>query len=143
MEKIYKILFELYRSMRILLEHFGLEDKAAMIQGEFVCIEPSGYPRVYFRGSYQDCLYEVFKRPGSKIIPAAERDIAEQIYRLQRANYDDEYHQMLQENRLIDRELRRRQKVRRKRQRGRPSKKRQVWVYKGERFQGDKMDPKP
>lgn len=142
MERIDKILFELYRSMRILLEHFGLEDKAAMIEGEFVCIDPTGYPYVYFRGSYQDCLYEVFKRPGMKIIPAQERDFSEQLYRLVRPEYDDEYRQMLQDNRLVDQELRRRKKVRRKRQRGRPLKKKQVWVYKGERLQGGKTDPK-
>lgn len=141
MEKIDKILFQLYRSMQILLEHFGLEDKAAMIQGEFVCVDRTGYPYVYFRGSYSDCLYEVFKRPGLKIIPAPERDFAEQIYRLHRAEYDDEYQQMVRENRLVDRELRKRQKVRRKRGRGRPVKKRQVWVYNGGRPREDKSEP--
>lgn len=132
MEKMYKILFQIYRSLRLLLDHFGLEDNAAMVKGEFACISRSEQPYVFFRGSYLDCLYEAFRQPDSKIITAAELELAEQIHRLHGTEYDDEYRQMLHDNRLVDRELRRRKKVRRKRRgRGRPFKKRQVWVYTG------------
>ena len=67
-------------------------------------------------------LYEAFKRPGTKIISVDELELAEQLYQLRRTEYDDEYRQMLHDNRLIDRKLRRRKKVRRKRRRGRPRK---------------------
>lgn len=122
MDKVDKTLFQLLRSMNLLLEHFKLTDNASMVQGEFVCIDRMGYPYAYFRGSYLDCLYEVFKKPGFKIIPASELEIAEQLYRLRGTEYDDEHRQMIQENRLIDKELRRRKKVRRKRPPGRPRK---------------------
>lgn len=78
--------------------------------------------RLTFNREYPDCLYEAFQRPGSKVITVDELELAEQLYQLRRTEYDDEYRQMLRENRAVDRELRRRQKVRRKRRRGRPRK---------------------
>lgn len=110
-----RLLFQLLRSMQLLLDYFGLEDKATMIQVDFACVSTSNYPYVYLRGDYMDCLYAASRHPGSRVLPASEVEIIEQIYRLYGTEYDDEYLQMIDDNRLVDRELRRRQKVRRKR----------------------------
>lgn len=116
-----RILFYLLRGVQHLLDYFGLEDKASMVEGEFACVSTSDYPYVYLRGDYMDCLYAAFQHPGSRVLPVSEVELIEQLHRLYGTLYDDEYHQMLHENRLVDRELRRRQKVRRRR-RGRPPK---------------------
>lgn len=116
-----RMLFDLLRGLRLLLDHFGLEDKAAMIDGDFVCVSTSHYPYVYCKGSYVDCLYAAFRNPGTRVLPVAEAEIIEQLHRLYGVEYDNEYLQMRRENHLVDQELRRRQKVRRKR-RGRPPK---------------------
>lgn len=116
------LLFQLLRSVQLLLNHFGVEDNASVVQGDFVCIAGSGYPYILHRGSYLECLYYAFQRSGSRVLSVTEAELAEQLYRLRGTEYDDEYRQMLLENRAVDRELRRRQKVRCKRQ-GRPRKK--------------------
>lgn len=117
-----RILFELLRDLRLLLDHFGLEDRAASVNGEFVCCNREGFPCQFFRGTYLDCLYYLQKEPTMKILPADEAVLYEECYRIvAHPSYDNEYLSMLRENRLVDRELRRRQKVRRKR-RGRPPK---------------------
>ena len=121
-KEVDRLLFQLLRSVQLLLDYFGLEDNAAMVQGEFACVSTSQYPYVYCKGSYIDCLYTASRTPGARVLPAAEVEIIEQLFRLYGTMYDDEYRQMVRENRLVDRELRRRQKVRRKR-RGRPPKK--------------------
>ena len=54
------------------------------------------------------------------LVDFLERD--KQLYKLRSIEHDDEYCQMLRDNREVDKELRRRQKVRHKR-RGRPPKK--------------------
>lgn len=76
-----RLLFQLLRSMQLLLDYFGLEDKATMIQGDFACVSTSNYPYVYLRGDYMDCLYAASRHPGSRVLPASEVEIIEQIYR--------------------------------------------------------------
>ena len=112
MEYERRLLFQLQRSMQLLLDYFGLEDNASMVQGDFVCISGSDYPYIHYRGSYIDCLYVASRHFGSRVFSAADAELVEQLYKLRSIEHDDEYCQMLRDNREVDKELRRRQKVR-------------------------------
>lgn len=116
MDRTVQVLFEVSRSLRILLQHFGLEDSALLMPGVFCCVPVSGYPTVYFKGSYLDCLCYQALHSGYVVLSAAETQLRADCYEiLQGDSYDPEYRAMLRENRLLDKELKRRQKARRRR----------------------------
>ncbi len=115
-----RLLFEMFRGIRLLLRHFGLEDDTLFLPGEFVCTVPDGYPVIYFEGPYADCLYHQLLHPEQIVLSALEHQLRAEHYKITHGQlYDEEYCQMIRENRIVDKELQRRHKVRRKR-RGRP-----------------------
>jgi len=116
MEKYDRMLFDISRGLRLLLHYFGLEDRALSLPGTFVCDSSDEYPVTYFEGSYADCLFYQFLHPEAIIISEAEHEIRAEQYMISHGQlYDKEYREMIHENLLVDRELRRRQRVRRKR----------------------------
>lgn len=116
MDRTVQVLFEVSRSLRILLDHFGLEDTALAVPGVFCCVPISGYPTVYFQGSYLDCRCYQALHSGYTVLSSAESQLRADCHEIiQGQSYDLEYRAMLRENRLLDKELKRRQKVRRRR----------------------------
>ena len=116
MDRTVQVLFEVSRSLRILLDHFGLEDTALAVPGVFCCVPVAGYPTVYFQGSYLDCRCYQALHSGYAVLADTEAQLRADCYEIMQGQaYDQEYREMLRENRLLDKELKRRQKVRRRR----------------------------
>ena len=114
--QVLQLLLEILRRLDLLLRHFGIADSAAALPGEFVCLDPRLPVWERFRGSYLECLHYQAQHPAQKIFPVGEAEIMRNLYEVSNGqDYDPEYKAMLRENKLVDRELKRRQRVRRRR----------------------------